>query len=131
MKSLEKPYLPLALTLLVIVGLWASGATRTLDRAFFDSRTRAGANSADTPQSQAVVLVDEDSLKVIGERYHVRWPWPRSLFADLILGLHESTAAVILVDFAFLEPSAQEHDDVLAAVAAACPEVVLGRTKDK
>lgn len=130
-KLLEKPYLPLALTLLVIAGLWVFDVTKTLDRAFFDSRTRAASNPANTPRFQTVVLIDEDSLKTIGERYHVRWPWPRSLFADLILALHQAKAGAILLDFEFLEPSASEHDDVLAAVAAACPEVILGRTKDK
>jgi adenylate cyclase len=130
-KSLEKPYLPLALTLLVVAALWLFDVTRALDRDFFDSRIRAEANPALVPANGAVVLIDEDSLRTIGERHSVRWPWPRSFFAALIASLHQAGAKKIVMDFEFLEPSAPEQDDVLAAYAAACPEVVLGRTRDK
>jgi len=130
-KSLEKPYLPLALALLVVGLLWIFHATDSLNRAFFDSRSVATANPSAIPTNGVLVLIDEDSLKTIGERYSARWPWPRSLFAAMIASLHQAGAKKILMDFEFLEPSAPEHDDVLAAYAAACPEVILGRTRDK
>jgi len=51
------------------------------------------------------VLIDEDSLKTIGERYSARWPWPRSLFAAMIASLHQAGAKKIIMDDLFLEQS--------------------------
>jgi len=129
LKLLEKPYLPLAVTLLLVACL--VNAVKPLDRAFFDACTRASVNPAAVPANGVLVLVDETSLAAVGKQYSVRWPWPRSLFAGMIASLHHAGAAKIVMDFEFLEPSAPEQDDVLAAYAAACPEVVLGRTHDK
>lgn len=132
MKFLEKPYLPLALALLVALALWLFHATDTLNRLVFDRETVATANPVLVPTNGVLVLVDEASLKEIGERYSVRWPWPRAFFAAMIASLHQAGAEKILMDFEFLEPSEDSaQDDTLSAFSAACPEVVLGRTRDK
>lgn len=124
--------MPLALALLVALALWAFHATDTLNRTVFDRETVATANPALIPTNGVLILVDEASLKEIGERYSVRWPWPRAFFAAMIASLHQAGAEKILMDFEFLEPSEDSaQDDTLAAFSAACPEVVLGRTHDK
>ncbi|MEI9960636.1 MAG: CHASE2 domain-containing protein [Limisphaerales bacterium] len=132
MKILGKPWLLLLPVLAFVWTVWFFGLTRTLDRAFFDSSTRATASSLQPPTNGVLVLIDEDSFKEIGARYSVRWPWPRSLFAALIASLHQAGAEKILMDFTFLEPSEDAlHDDVLAAYSAACRETILGRSQIK
>lgn len=130
-KLLEKPCLPLALTLLLVGTLQLFHVTDTLDRAFFDSCSRATANPSLIPTNGVLVLVDEASLAEVGARYSVRWPWPRSLFGALIASLHQAGAKKILMDFEFLEPSDAAQDDMLAAYAAGCPETILGQMQDK
>lgn len=131
-KWIEKPYLPLALTLLLVGILQMFNAMEPLNRAFFDYCTRATAKPSLIPTNCVMILVDEDSLKEIGDRYNVRWPWPRSLFGALIASLHHAGAKKILMDFQFFEPSEDAaQDDILAAYSAGCPETVLGRTREK
>ena len=56
----------------------------------------------------------------------VRWPFPRTIFAQLIAALHSAGAAHIVVDVTFFEET--ESDALLAAVATSVPEVTLART---
>jgi adenylate cyclase len=46
-----------------------------------------------------IVTIDEASLKVVG-----RWPWSRTILADLVRRLTEAGAAVIAFDVLFNEP---------------------------
>jgi adenylate cyclase len=75
--------------------------------------------------------VDESSLAAISrDPYGYKWPWPRTLFAAMIAGLHQAGAKGVVMDFIFLEPSEDASNDAtLAAYAAACPEVILGGLK--
>jgi len=54
-----------------------------------------------TPTAQPVVIVDidEESLGEIGQ-----WPWPRTVMADLLLGLFRMGASVVGFDLVFAEP---------------------------
>lgn len=53
-----------------------------------------------TPPKDAVVVgIDDASLDQFG-----RWPWPRDLQADLVLGLHRLGARAIALDVLFSEP---------------------------
>ena len=52
--------------------------------------------------SSDIVMIDINDFAL--ERVH-RWPWPRSLHADLIGLLHELGATAILVDVVFSEPT--------------------------
>ncbi len=58
--------------------------------------------------SPDVVMIDINDFAL--ERVH-RWPWPRSLHADLLEVLHELGAAAVLMDVVFSEPMAprMEH----------------------
>lgn len=60
-----------------------------------------------------------------------RWPFPRIIFAQLIAALHLAGAEKVVVDFTFFEESDAMQDQLLAAVAAAAPSVVLARTAER
>ena len=125
-KLVGKPWFLLLPVLAFVWAVWFFGLTRALDRAFFDRCTFATEKSFQAPTNGVLVLIDEASLKEIGQRYSVRWPWPRSMFAALIVSLHQAGAQKILMDFEFFEPSEDSmQDDVLAAYSAACRETSL------
>ncbi|HVY72168.1 MAG TPA: CHASE2 domain-containing protein, partial [Verrucomicrobiae bacterium] len=126
---MKKPVLPWVLVILSITALKEWNTAKVFKAtAFFDACSILTARPEDVPQNGALVLVDESSLRSMSELHNVRWPWPRSLFAALIAALHHAGAEKILMDFTFFEKSEPEHDDVLAAYAAACEETVLART---
>jgi adenylate cyclase len=68
------------------------------------------------PQPGAVIVtIDEPSFQEIGQR----WPWPRSLHAELVGKLRAAGARVIGLDIIFAEPSTEAADGALAAAVGA------------
>lgn len=102
-----------------------------LDRAFLDAASRRPLRLPPPPPPSALVLVDEQTLAVLGrEPYAMRWPFPRAAFAALIASLERAGAARIVMDFTFFEQAeSAEQDLLLAATAAAARPAVLGRTE--
>lgn len=66
-----------------------------------------------------VVAIDEPSFSEVGQR----WPWPRTLHAQLAESLRAAGAKVIAFDVIFSEPSTEEADTRFAAAIG--PDVVL------
>jgi adenylate cyclase len=115
---------------LVAVFHW-SPVSKTLDWAFFDAASRHPLHSPSIPPNSAIVLIDENTMKAMSN-LGVRWPFPRSIFAQLVVALQQAGAERVLVDFTFFEESESPVDDaLLAAVAAASPSVILACTQER
>lgn len=65
-----------------------------------------------------IVDIDEESLQQIGQ-----WPWPRTVFADLIDKLGEMGAVVVAFDVIFAEPDRTSPRLVGASLAEIGPEL--------
>ncbi len=75
----------------------------------------------DALQPAIVVAVDAPSLAALG-----RWPWPRSIHAELIEALRVAGAAVIAMPVIFAEPDPEPgHDVALAGAITRHGKVVL------
>ena len=61
----------------------------------------------------------------------LRWPFPRTIFAQLIVALQQAGASRVLVDFTFFEEAEPLEDATLASVAAASPSVILACTRER
>lgn len=61
------------------------------------------------PSPVALVLIDDQSLKTYG-----RWPWSRTLIAQLLDKLDEAGAQIIGLDVLFAEPQSAAADESLA-----------------
>lgn len=97
-----------------------------LDHAFFDFASRRPLKSPPLPANSAIVLMDEEAMKLLSNRGLGAWPPPRVVFAALIAGLERAGAERIVMDFIFLDNSrAAEEDAFLGGLAAATPNVVL------
>ena len=120
-------FLPVAL---LVVAFHFSTFSRALDRSFFDVSSRHPLRALPPPAHTALVLVDEATLSALSAQ-GLRWPFPRAIFAQLIVALHQAGAAHIVVDFTFFEESDGAQDQLLASVAAAAPSVVLARTAER
>jgi len=90
-------FLSLVLTLLFLFAYMSgSSLLKNLEFAMYD----AGVSSGVDPASDRIVILDIDdaSIELIG-----RWPWPRSIMADMITQLSQSGARLIGVDIFYSE----------------------------
>ena len=113
---------------LLVVAFHFSAFSAALDWSFFDWSSRHPLHPPPVPDHSALVLVDENTMAELSHQ-GLRWPFPREIFAQLIVALQQAGAAHIVVDFTFFEESDGAKDQLLASVAAASPGVVLARTK--
>ena len=93
------------------LGIFSSWGARMTDRFFLP-------HAADS--SITVVAIDDASIGKIG-----RWPWPRSVHADLIKKLSDAGAKVIAYDVNFPEVSTPDQDQALADALKASGVTVL------
>ena len=93
--------LGLAAAVIVVVGALyyaAPGFLQVLEYKLYDQHFLLRGARAPHPQI-AIVVIDEDSLKA-----HGRWPWSRTVLADLVQRLTAAGAAVIAFDVLLVEP---------------------------
>ena len=83
--------------------LHIGGALEFLEMKTLDIRLQLSDKNITANEDIVVVLVDEASLqsmkKMVG-----RWPWPRSMFAELISFFGQAEAKAVLFDVLFTEP---------------------------
>ncbi len=105
---------------LVAAVMVAVPAWEALERRVFDFLT---VTTAKGELSQPIVLVaiNEDAMNAL----KLRWPWPRSLHAQLIDRIARGGAAVIALDILFSEPATPEEDQAFAKSVAKAGNVVL------
>ncbi len=71
----------------------------------------------------ALVLIDDDSLRLYG-----RWPWPRSLLAQLVMRVADAGANGLGIDILLTEPQSFVTDRTLRRALQRIPRVVLADT---
>jgi len=84
----------------------------------YDMRMRAQERSA--PPHVTIAAIDEQSLARVG-----RWPWSRSVHADLVRRLDEAGAKVIAFDIFFSERESAKADAQLARALGSSKKTVL------
>ena len=105
-ESIKLSILLTCLCLVIIYGDWVW----RLDRLIYDAQSSVIQHVAD--DEIVIIAIDETSLNSIG-----RWPWPRSIHANLIDKLSDHQAKAVLIDAIFSEPSLNSKDDLLLASA--------------
>ena len=97
-----------------------SGALNRFDHVFYDASQYFSFKKP--PQDIVIIAIDERSLDALG-----KWPWRRSIHAQLLQILKNADAKVIGLDIFFSEPDKNhpEDDQALAQVFAQTPNIVL------
>ncbi len=114
-RSSRRRGLLLALGIVVLVGALYMAAPQFLqivELTVYDEHFRLRGVRPAHPQI-AVVAIDEPSLRAIG-----RWPWPRTVLADLVQRLSGAGAAAIAVDVLLNEPEKSGEQQAAQAIAA-------------
>lgn len=116
--GLVREWLWIGLLLLPITAYLSLSPGLALNNPLYDSLRRLSPLPAD-PRI-LLVTIDDASLKKLG-----RWPWPRSLHADLIDRLSAAQPAGILFDVIFSEPGDAANDKRLAESVCNAGNVLL------
>lgn len=82
--------------------LWYYGLFTPLENILYDARVRLIRSKVKPHEGIAVILIDEASLKLMNSVVG-RWPWPRSVHADVIDFLRIGGAKAIVFDVLFTE----------------------------
>ena len=106
--------------LLLSLLLSSTGVLSRVDNLIYDVGQKLYQQAA--PSDVIIVAIDENSLSQLG-----RWPWPRSLHANLVRRLTVEGAAAIGLDIIFSETDLVNKgaDDDLALAIAQAKNVVL------
>jgi CHASE2 domain-containing sensor protein len=98
--------------------LYLSGIFWRADLAILDAALPSGA----APPDVVIVGIDESSIAALG-----RWPWPRSIHAQLLDRLREEGVRAVALDVLFTEPdpTSPEGDLALARAMTRGPPTVL------
>jgi adenylate cyclase len=99
--------------IVVVLSLYlaAPGFLKTVENKLFDLHfTLRGVRHPAAPV--AIVAVDENSLGALG-----RWPWPRSILAQIVRNLTAAGASVIAVDILVSEPEVTGESRAMSRLA--------------
>jgi adenylate cyclase len=89
-------------SVLLVSGVAALGMLQPLEWMSYDARVRLFNSDKPAPQEIAVVLIDEASLRSLNHDAG-RWPWPRSVHADLLDFLARGKPRAVVFDILFVE----------------------------
>ena len=94
-------YLIAAAVIVVMLALflWAPDFLQAVEVRLYDLHFKLQGTQQQRAERIVIAAIDEKSLAALG-----RWPWPRSLMADLIRKLSADGAKVIAVDILLSEP---------------------------
>lgn len=113
-----------AATLLVALGLYATGALRSQELGTVDARFSVRGKEK-PPADLAVVAIDANAFRVVRRT----WPFPRRYHAQVIDRLREAGARSIAYDIQFTEQTNDFDDNALIDAVARAPRVVLATTE--
>lgn len=106
--------IPLGIAALVTIiavyvyGFGTGGTFQMAEHALRDAlRTKSVAEQAPDDRIK-IIAIDEESLNQLGP-----FPWPRSVYADMIKNLMEAGAKSVALDLLLIDPAADEQDDAL------------------
>src|SRR5262245_10847832 len=112
-------WLALAVLLVGALELYAVHALQPLENRILDSFVRA--HAAKTAPDPDIVLIDIDDRSFAAMQKEAgRWPWPRSVYADLVAGLAAQKPRAIVFDIMFNEADRDrpQEDEVFAAAVS-------------
>ena len=93
-------FLSIAILVLAVLQI---GFLESLESTTYDFRMRLRAGGADTKTDVVLVDIDDDSLTKLG-----RWPWPRTLMAEMVNKIAKHGAKVIGLNIQMSEPDVPE-----------------------
>ena len=120
-----RPLLLLAFLLLIAGDFFLLHGLDVVEHPLQDALVRAHTASRAPDPDVVVIDVDEQSLAAAQQHLGAGWPWPRSLYADLLQGLYKQDPEAIVFDIYFVDPDTvrPDNDQYLIQTATASDRV--------
>jgi adenylate cyclase len=111
--------------LLILADFFLVGGFDVVEHPLQDALVRHYSAGRAPDPDVVVVDVDEQSLAAAQHDLSVGWPWPRSLYAQLLEGLLKQGPKAVVFDIYFVDPDnvRPENDQYLVQVAAPSDKV--------
>src|SRR5262245_19447938 len=117
-----KPVVAVVIASVLTLGAWAALSANV----FFGTQLRlSDALFPGVPADDRIAIVEIDDESIATK---ARWPWPRSLHADLVDRISEAGAELIGYDVTFGSPSEPAEDEAFRAAIAGAGNVVLAES---
>jgi len=105
--SFKKKNVLWGLTICIVIAVlvdisYTYGLFKGIENRFFDMRAKLAGNKRLPHPDIAIILIDEASLRAMNPAVG-RWPWPRSVYGDLLEFLESGGAKKIVFDILFTE----------------------------
>jgi adenylate cyclase len=111
--------------LLILADFFLAGGLDAVEYPLQDALVRHYSAQRAPDPDVVVVDVDEKSLAAAQQNLGAGWPWPRSLYAQLLEGLLKQDPKAVVFDIYFVDPDnvRPENDQYLIQVAAPSDKV--------
>jgi adenylate cyclase len=122
-----------ALVLAILADFFVAGGINSIEHPLQDGLVRHYSAGGAPDPDVVVVDVDERSLAAAQHDLSVGWPWPRSLYAQLLEGLLKQDPKVVVFDMYFVDPDnvRPENDQYLIQVAAPSEKVFFPAVRNE
>ncbi|MDA2927025.1 adenylate/guanylate cyclase domain-containing protein [Acidobacteria bacterium AH-259-G07] len=129
MKKYIAAFIFFFVTLAVILVLSLTGQLEILELKSYDYMMSVLRGPLPAPEEMVIVGIDQSSLDEFKANFN--WPWPRWVHAQLIRSLNKAGVRAIVFDVIFdLETTAEDDDDLAAAIRESDVPVILAATED-
>lgn len=102
LETLRRPLLIAFSTILLVLVFYLTGLLQVAENWSYDQRMMFSRANTQIDDRIAVVLIDDASLKAMAETAG-SWPWPRSIYADLLDYFSLAEPKAVLFDITFTE----------------------------
>lgn len=106
--QIKRPFLISIATIFLILTAYLSGILDKPEGWSYDQRMSISRDGSTIDEQVSVILIDDASLKAM-DGIAGRWPWPRSIYADLLDFFSMGEPRAILFDITFLEKALTEQ----------------------
>lgn len=115
-----RPVLLALFVVLVLVDFFVLGGLTYIEHPLQDFLVRIHSATRAPDPGVVVVDVDDPSLLAAQKDMGISWPWPRSMYADLLNGLMKQGPKAVVFDIYFVDPDnlRPENDRYLIQTAA-------------
>jgi len=118
-------WLAVVFALAILADFFLLGGIDLIEHPVQDALVRAHSSSGTPDPDVVVVDVDEPSLVGVQKDLGSGWPWPRSLYAQLLQGVLKQDPKAVVFDIYFVDPDTvrPDNDQYLIQVATGSDKV--------
>lgn len=117
-----RPLLLALFVALILADFFLLGGITTLEHPLQDFLVHIHSATRTPDPGVVVVDVDDPSLLAAQKELGISWPWPRSIYADMLNGLMKQGPKAVVFDIYFVDPDNLRPDNDRYLIQTAAPD---------